>query len=1546
MLLALLLPVAPAVGATVEDEAGVRAANVLGTPTNPVGDPQDCLGGGTPQPGNVGMSRYFITVRSTSGLDITNAVGRIISSPGGQILIPGPLPGTVAPFGTSTVTMSNGDFESQANDGTQPACVPGVNDGHPNDLGSPPINTFPAVAPVSFTAIGGPAQGQPFYNMVITAAGFVPVVIPILADAGTACTPLGAPPLSGATNGIVCLISMGTVNMTPLSASAGRGTIAGSIFAPNGQPLDGAIVVATDASGIVHTRISGTDCDGRLVAPIGSPPTGFYCFSESQGDKPSAPALAPPTFAPLPAGAPAAAGVAPVSSPNGFANDSLGLPVGPATVTVVYDVGVNPLATFTNCPPPPTAGGGAPVIPGAPGSICGMLPNTVTVSVAAGTVVGQDITLQNKFAPAAGVCAPLTGGGAPAAGTGSSCGVVVPAQTTGANAFGYVVNGLGQGVGGIIITATTPAGAPILSPSGQPIIGVCPSPSTTNPLTPGISSPQPGSCTQTGLWVMTGLPAGTAVVFTITGAAINPQNVRPAIAQTRTTGAVGTWIDPNWIIVQAAPAPGFIPLPVVGSAIIRGTVTDAQGQPFTGAGGFVLLYRNSTRSFAASTVFAGTSPAVRGGAVLGGIPVGFFPFGAPISSIQSPVAAAALDAGGNYCFGSGSAPTAGTGVGCPNALVGAGVLTSQPPLLPDSYLVTVIDDRPTPACVSGFQPPAGGIGPAPCGNLPWTSQPVIAQADRVTTVNVQLQPKFAPGSPVPSPAGFPGVGGVFGILWDASVPGGRPVQGGTVYAVPVFCPAGGCVPNPAAAPLSAQIAALPATGGFPAATINPATLAGLHAGALGSGAANNAANALLAGLYGLVSQVPLTGQGVLSGGVISSTPAPGALGNFPYQNPTFPGSDQLGMYRILGLAPAATYAVIVEVPSGYNDCAPNDVQVGLPVSGSPFILSGILQPTGVVRCAVLVTIPAIGTPWAAGADFAFAGQNLSPLEPGEIDRRLQAMVPFVANGAPTAALGGWDLQTNEIRVVNGGAQRTVAEVRFYASDGLGGAAVLAGTQTADLVPGGARTFRSPEMPGGFLGWVGVWSFDADGPGGVYTVSELIVESMISARNAGNASEAMSGWARGEVISPATNSMIPLVYKNYGGTEDKWSTLLVANNLGDQAPVVFVFRSNDTTRGDARTCRIACTITRYAQRGGMITLNMGDTTDPDIALLPDGTFRVDITAGGPSPISGVQGILPGTVSPPIPGGYTALGIHLTVTGRMMTESRSQVRLSVAPSNLWIGSPDVESTGVLFAPLVFNNSNGWNSGIAISASQTTGSTAVSVTVTFHNEDGGFVGQVSNQMSSSNAAWYIYLPALQFLPDKYRGTARIDSTSANGTTVANLNGIGMAAAVFHVNYDRNAAISYDAIGRTAVALRSDAPGSLPCITLGFTNCAWAPTIYKTGTVSAQQTVVGVETGVRLMNVDPLLTGAPAQVVVVYIDDSGVVWDTASQRFVIPPFGVHTLFPLYDSQIPEIFRGTMRIMSTGNFIVGVANHVDYTVTDHDASGAYNLHYNTGNTR
>src|SRR5581483_3938192 len=131
MILALVLPAMPAMPAAAagdEDQADVHAANVSGpvvppgaTTLTPSFDVQDCIG--TANASNVGLSRYFVTVRSTSGLDITNAVGRIITT---GYSLPG-----VASVPSTVVTMSNGDFESQANDGSPAGgCVPAVNDGH------------------------------------------------------------------------------------------------------------------------------------------------------------------------------------------------------------------------------------------------------------------------------------------------------------------------------------------------------------------------------------------------------------------------------------------------------------------------------------------------------------------------------------------------------------------------------------------------------------------------------------------------------------------------------------------------------------------------------------------------------------------------------------------------------------------------------------------------------------------------------------------------------------------------------------------------------------------------------------------------------------------------------------------------------------------------------------------------------------------------------------------------------------------------------------------------------------------------------------------------------------------------------------------------------------------------------------------------------------------------------------------------------------------------------------------------------------------------
>jgi hypothetical protein len=501
-------------------------------------------------------------LQSTAGTDILNGTGRLVNLAAG--------PGGV--ISATVVNMTNGDLEAQASDGQAPTgCTPGVPDGHANDLGSPFIsNAFQA--------------GN--WSLIVSAPGFTPRAFGALpADDATApnCGIVGLPgqpPVSPTPGRDGCLISLGTIQLQPLAAPAGRGVVSGTVFGTNGQPLDGAAVVLIDAAGNVHTRISGTDCNGVLlnVGGLVSLQTGFYCFSDST-----------PELYPRPTAIPAGA------LSTIFQNDGLGLPVGPARIVVINN-------TPANC----VAGGG-------PGTACGFLPAFVSVNVVAAAVTGQDLTLANKFAPAL----------APPAGT--------------AGAFGYVVNDAGQGVGGMIITATGPAGAAI------------PPPVTTSP--------------QTGLWIMTGLTPATAYTFTLSGPGVSPANVRtgPVAVSTaaiiaagatplsvpRTTGGPLSFIDPNWVIVGQGPQ--SITLPIVGSAVIRGQVLGCQDPlagspvpgpgviapglppttaaagciPLTGPGAFALLWSANTRTWAGATLFAGTG--IAAGTVGGGTTPPFFP---------------------------------------------------------------------------------------------------------------------------------------------------------------------------------------------------------------------------------------------------------------------------------------------------------------------------------------------------------------------------------------------------------------------------------------------------------------------------------------------------------------------------------------------------------------------------------------------------------------------------------------------------------------------------------------------------------------------------------------------------------------------------------------------------------------------------------------------------------------------------------------------------------------------------------------------------------
>lgn len=1424
MIFALVLPAAPSVSADDEvrsedrQEVDLQAAHLA-----PGFDPADCLR--TPD----GTIKLFLTLQSNTGVDIPNGVGKVLAR------VPGGGPQDLQAF-----PLTNGDFEGRANDGTvATGCTPPFPDGHPNDMESPALNSGSVVS-ILLTAPG--FQPRIINDFNLPGVGAVPLAVladaPLLGLLPTGCV---------AGDGFGCLISLGTFQLQPLAAPAQRGVVAGSVFTSTGQPLDGAIVVLIDASGQVHTRISGTDCAGGAL-----PGTGFYCFSSSRPALPTGQVQFGVLQAPSPNLGPSLTANGTPVIPDAF--DGLGLPVGPATIGVVYDQGV-PVGAGGAFTPPVNCG------PGAVGAnaACGFLISTVTVNVAAGTVTGQDIPLGNKFTPAR--------------------------AAVGAGAIGYVQNLQGRGIGGVTVFACPGAnvagcGTTVVPPAAGVVTA------TTTP--------------DTGLWIMEGLTPATAYTFAIagpgvvpgvvSGAGIGGSNVRPVrrIGTTittginATTGAAGTWIDPSWIIVQ----PGFPlqqPLPPTGAGSIRGQVTDSRGAPFTGPGAIAVLWQRTTRNIVAITDAA---PGVPANPTFGGFPE--FP-------LQPIIRAAPIDAGGVYCFGA----------GCPGAPV-------QPALIPDEYLVTILDERAVPPCTQGFLPPTGGIPPVACAQMPATSPPILLTANAIVPpVNFTLVPALAPGAP-----GFAaGTANLFGFVWDMSVPGGRPMQGVTVYAVPVGPP----FPAPTGA------------GGLVAV---PAVTAQLD-------------------LQPIIFSGPpwVTGSGVVTGPILSNVAAPAPGG---YTVPPYPGTDPTGRYEILGLTIGARYILIVEVQQGMNQCAPGWHDVDLTTFGltpifSPFgdFIGGGDTPSRVMRCALDLGVIGAGatagvgaaTPWIYGGTFGFSGQNLEPIEPGDIDRRLEHIVPLVSNGGPPAAMGGTEIQTTEIFVSNAGPMRTIAEVRFYASDGKGSAAVLAGTQQADLVPGGGRVFRAPEMPGGFVGWAGIWSFDADGPAQIFGQSSLVAVYNNEIRSAGNAVTETSGISREEVVFPQRSTIIPLIYRNYGGTEHKWNTMLTLTNMGRATSVVIQLNTADRVVRDARRCA-PCLITKYVQPGGQININFGDDSDPDMRFLPNTTFHATISAGGP--LENLAGVLPGAVAPLLTQGFVVSTTHWTVTGKMATSGKGMQRFG--PSARF-GSEMGENTGALYAPLLFKNMNRWDSAMVLAVGQTSGSVATNLTVSFYNEDGGFVGEVVDRVSSSSPVWYLYLPELEFLPANFRGTAIVRGTQGSSTDLPGaILTPNMFGVVQHVNYDRNAAIGYELVGQSTVAFRTDAQGELPCVSLGFVTCAWVADMKKTGSVDREGTI-GAQTGIRIMNVDPLLTGAPAGVTVTYIDASGVMWSEGVSQFVVPPFGVHTVFPLYSGRLPDVFRGTARITSAQNAIVVVANVVDYSITDRDAAGAFNAQYHNGRT-
>jgi hypothetical protein len=742
--------------------------------------------------------------------------------------------------------------------------------------------------------------------------------------------------------------------------------------------------------------------------------------------------------------------------------------------------------------------------------------------------------------------------------------------------------------------------------------------------------------------------------------------------------------------------------------------------------------------------------------------------------------------------------------------------------------------------------------------------------------------------------------------------------------------------------------------------------------------------------------------------------------------------------------------IAIQVPSGYNGCAGNAAQLypsaitgtqtvsvfssasslqsnltlapgpGVAVTrctttlgtvvgsgSSPVVPAGIAGPSG--WQAVPGTGPIPGT-WNDGGSFAMVSQNLTAVPGGESStRRLEAVVPFYANTPDTSRLGGWDLETQEIRVVNTGQTRTVAELDFFATDANGNVSTAA-TQTADLIPGQGASLRpatpgiGSQIPGGSLGWVGVFSTIPTGqiPGGLYSLSSLAATYTTSVTNAGGARTVTNAVPREEIVSPTAGVGQGIAYRNYGGTAAKWSTILVVTNLGPGTTVQFQLQQKLALTGPARpACYANCNISRVVNSAGEAMLNLGDNTDPDVAQLGDQAeyaVAAYITGG---PLTGV--LFSDQYPNVIQAGFLVTSINVSVVGKQMTILNGVPMPTVVGSSsaiTGVGQYAVVSPALnaaaYYLPLVFKNYNcsatdlaatqsngtpcGWNSGISVE----TGlqgqffSASVSWSVNFYDRSGAFIGSLSNNLSTSTYQRSFYLPEITWLPDGFSGEAVIQVFAGGSGAVPFTQSGTVDAQTVAVNYGRNQALAYNAISSSTAVNRTDRQGSLPCTSVGYTDCLWVAKFdkhandtnpnYQLGTPTAPLIPTGENVGVRIYNPDiPTLTSVedlpgeyPGEVVpaptvaggnaayinVAYFDDAGFPYGGEQEEITVPSGGTATLFPLDNNVLPNIFSGTEYISATGNYIVAVANDVDYSVVGFDASGAFLPQYSNGYTQ
>jgi hypothetical protein len=590
---------------------------------------------------------------------------------------------------------------------------------------------------------------------------------------------------------------------------------------------------------------------------------------------------------------------------------------------------------------------------------------------------------------------------------------------------------------------------------------------------------------------------------------------------------------------------------------------------------------------------------------------------------------------------------------------------------------------------------------------------------------------------------------------------------------------------------------------------------------------------------------------------------------------------------------------------------------------------------------------------------------------------MQGVIPMVYRDADITRTGGIRIETTMVRLSNAGPIRTVACIDWHNSDSNG---TRIGTERdcLDLNAGAVGIFTNigDLIPAGIMGYAEVYSIDQDGPvlgsigpdstfedcplqdssfvcpglpGTIYGISDIQGTVSYQVREAGNAIAGNNMLSAEDLTllggEANQNAGIATVFKNYSGTAHRHSSVVQACNTTGvpvRQPVVFTFIGITGQRGATGASDGVHTLS--ADPGGCVSFNMNDIT-----FLRDGTYAVRVISTGlqtpplqnflfPTRI-GQFGLFD-DIRVFRPNSFFVTSVTYSRTGNMANALHGYRATSSAGGT----APGLQF-GQLFGALVFNDYNGWNTGISVAnfASFGDGGTAT-VNLTFYDESSRVVGTIGDAIGGEDARTF-YLPQLPFtLPPGFKGMVVVQGVPAEFNSES-----GIMAYANHVNYARNHNISY-MFTRDEYLRAPPAQDTRPCVGLGrFTggdvqflqniqSCLWVSEAVKQAPGGIPN---GNTTGVRLFNP----TNQIAEVEIVYYDSAGFEWVDARTLFNIPAFTQATLFLGTERRLPEVWTGSMYIKSSSP-VVGVANVVNYGVTGRDESRAFNLPNQSGLTQ